>query len=370
MRFYFGIVMKTTYQHKQVGSDPITKTKNCTGNGSGVRRRFVAPLLGTILGLLTLSAAQANPGYELGVATNYQILYSGLGLKLDFQGGQGAGSRCLGNIGIGGDATLYLNPNSLVSNSLIPPFNGGAIDFANSVNINGPTNGVKGPITGGISQVITALTYVNDLSKTLGEETGNALKIDLVAGQTQVVDAADGKLDADGNRIFTIEKASDFKFNFGSNLIFQGNTPLDHVVINFKEGGIYQFNGNITFRQGTDNEKELESDQLLWNFYTDPTAKKTKDVSIQNNSFTPSLVANPLEGAQGVFLDPDGVMSMNNSTLCGRFFGGNGQNGNVYANMDINESAVEQCAVAPEPSTYLLLGVGALLLGVIYRRTA
>jgi hypothetical protein len=42
--------------------------------------------------------------------------------------------------------------------------------------------------------------------------------------------------------------------------------------------------------------------------------------------------------------------------------------GKTFANMDINKSAIETCVVAPEPSTYVLLAMGALVLILVHRR--
>ena len=344
--------------------NPYTKRKR-DGNvsdGSAVRKRGrpLALLLHTLLGLVSLSVAQAgfdlgSGGFDLGNSTNYQILYSGLGNKLDFQD-----SRVIGNIGIGGpagqvNAYVQLNPNSYLTNA-------GNIDFSGKASVQGGPPVNIGAITGGVSAVQADLDYLSKLSAALGAESGADLVIKINNGETQTINVSDGKDDGNGNRIFTIQKAGDFVFNNGSTLQLVGTKPTDKVVFNFVEGGIYQFNGNILFNN------ELESDQVLWNFYTDPSSKKSKDVSIQNSSFTPDLNANPLEGAQGVFLSPDGVMSMNNSTLCGRFFGGGGMDGNTFANMDINKSAIETCVVAPEPSTYVLLGMGALVLILVHRR--
>ena len=296
-------------------------------------------------------------GFDLGASTNYQILYSGLGNKLDFQD-----SRVIGNIGIGGpsggsNAYLEVNKNSVLTEA-------GKVDFSGKASVQGVPPVSIGVVTGGVSAVQADLDYLGHLSAALGAEAGSSLVINVNNGQTQTINVADGKEDGHGNRIFTIAKAVDFKFNGGSILKLVGSSPSEHVVFNFAAAGIYQFNGNILFGN------ELESDEVLWNFYTVPGSKKSKDVSIQNNSFSTHAEANPLEGAQGVFLDPDGVMSMNNSTLCGRFFGGNGLDGKVHANMDINRSAIETCAVVPEPSTYILFGLGMLVVLRMYRRRA
>lgn len=351
--------MKTTSQHNTV----ISETR--TGITGRWREAIRWPaLLGiAVLGWMiqTVAAHAAfdlgSSGFQLGASTNYQILYAGLGNKLDFQD-----SRVIGNIGIGGpvgssNAYVEVNKNSDLTKA-------GNVDFSGKASVQGGPPVNIGAVSGGVSSVQANLDYLGALSAALGAETGSSLVVNVNNGETQTIDVADGRADGHGNRIFTIETEHDFRFNGGSILRIIGASPSEHVVFNFSAAGIYQFNGNILFGN------ELESDEVLWNFYTDPGAKKSKDVSIQNNIFSTDPEANPLEGAQGVFLDPNAVMSMNNSTLCGRFFGGDGLDGKVHANMDINRSAIETCAVVPEPSTYILFGLGILVVLRMHRRRA
>ena len=61
----------------------------------------------------------------------------------------------------------------------------------------------------------------------------------------------------------------------------------------------------------------------------------------------------------GIFLAPNGAMSMNHSRLDGRFFGGDVQNQQIVSGADIN-------APVPvlEPSSFALFGVGSLFVGI------
>jgi hypothetical protein len=199
-------------------STPCTNSKRdgnvSDGNAVSKRGRRLALLLHTLLGLASLSVAQAgfdlgSGGFDLGNSTNYQILYSGLGNKLDFQD-----SRVIGNIGIGGpagqvNAYVQLNPNSYLKNA-------GNIDFSGKASVQGGPPVNIGAITGGVSDVQADLDYLSKLSAALGAESGSDIVVKINNGETQTINVSDGKDDGNGNRIFTIQKAGDFVFNNGS----------------------------------------------------------------------------------------------------------------------------------------------------------
>jgi hypothetical protein len=281
-----------------------------------IRSRLLLPGL---IGLLMMGAAHA--GFDLGEASNYQILYTGAGKKLQFQN-----SSSLGNIGIGALGVARFNPNSKVD---------GNIDFADEAIIKSKGATITGEVREKQAAVQDNLEYLAKLSSILGAEKGTATKINLPKGE-MTINADTGVPDNEGNRIFNVV---DFKFNNSSTLFINGDGK-ESVVFNFAKGA--EFSGRIVLTGG------LESDQVLWNFHG-----CGQDLKVNTSQGT----------LEGVFLNPNGKMSMNNSILRGRFFGGGCEDMSIEG-----RSLIYWCEPVPEPSTYVLLGLGALGGFIAYRR--
>jgi hypothetical protein len=288
------------------------------------RKKRSPILLPGLIGLLMMGAAHA--GFYLGDSSNYQILYTGAGKKLEFQN-----SSNLGNIGIGAPSgkttgVAQFNPNSKVD---------GNIDFAAEAIIKSKGATITGEVREKQAAVQDNLDYLSKLSSILGAEKGTATKIYLPKGE-MTINADTGVPDNDGNRIFNVV---DFKFNNSSTLFINGDGK-ESVVFNFEKGA--EFSGRIVLTGG------LESDQVLWNFHG-----CGQDLKVNTSQGT----------LEGVFLNPNGKMSMNNSILCGRFFGGGDEDMSIDG-----RSLIVRCDPMPEPSTYVLLGLGALGGFLAYRR--
>jgi hypothetical protein len=302
-------------------------TISCLVVGARTLRRVSIParkkrspiLLQGLIGLLMMSAAHA--GFNLGDSSNYQILYTGAGKKLEFQD-----SSILGNIGIGALGVGVFNPDSKVD---------GNIDFAAEAIIESKGAAITGEVRAKQAAVQNNLDYLSELSSNLGAEKGTETKINLPKGE-MTINADTGVADNDGNRIFHVV---DFKFNKSSTLFINGDGK-ESVVFNFEKGA--EFSGTIVLTGG------LKADQVLWNLH----------------GFEHELKVNTSQNTlQGVFLNPKGRMSMNNSLLRGRFFGG----GVEVMSID-GRSLIHSSDPIPEPSTYALLGIGAIGMLIVMRR--
>jgi choice-of-anchor A domain-containing protein len=190
----------------------------------------------------------------------------------------------------------------------------GNIRFSGTQNVSGLSGGpIPGPgpyaVSGGGSVfgavvdndplATSAINYVNSLSQTLGLEAGT----DLTLTSSQTIRASNGILDGDGNRVFDTTSVD---LNNTSTLIIQGS-PFQSVVINVTDNDP-TFNGQIYLSGG------IAVDQVLFNMvggnYTTHSGGPTLTIST-NGQIT-----------NGVFLDPNGSMQLNNGQLFGRFFGG------------------------------------------------
>jgi hypothetical protein len=121
----------------------------------------------------------------------------------------------------------------------------GNLYFAGAENSAYPGSGTfNGSVFANSSLVTSALATVNALSSTLGGRAGTALTVDINNNESQTINAGDGTLDVDGNRIFTV---SSFNFNGGSTLTISGSTS-DFVVFNFAADA--QFKGTILLTGG------------------------------------------------------------------------------------------------------------------------
>ena len=295
---------------------------------------------GVFLAALSLSALaipQARAGFALGDAANFVVLYEGNGNNQLST----TNVTINGNIGIGdpsGSTTsnfAFNNPGTINGNVL----------FAGSVLLNGDNGTLNGTITGGNANVQTDLNLLNSLSTTLGAESGTALSVALGgSGQSQTINASAGTLDASGNRVFTV---GSFQFNNGETLIINGDAAGDSVVLNFTSGA--QFNGTIALNG-------ITSDQVLFNFTGGAALMGGNTLQTSTNGAV----------LEGVFLDPNGAMSLTHSVLDGRFFGGDSSNMQIVSGDTINAPVP-----APEPSTLSLLGAGLLVMsGLVGRRKA
>lgn len=108
-------------------------------------------------------------------------------------------------------------------------------------------------------------------------------------------------------RVFDV---TSFSLNNGQTLTIHGD-GTDSVVINFTASE--NFHGNVALTGG------LTPDQVLFNFVGGSALTGGPTLDLNNGGGSPS---NSSYLSQGIFLDPNGPVSITNSNVLGRVFGG------------------------------------------------
>jgi len=295
-----------------------------------------------IFGALWVPQARAD-GFTLGDAANFAVLYEGNGNNQLST----TNVTINGNIGIGdpsGVTTAFLS----ASGGLGATINGnvfyaGAVSPRNSIN----NTTFTGTVAGGNTNVQTDLNTLNKLSSDLGAEAGTNTAIALSgSGGTQTIHATSGILtkDASGNIVFNLTSVA---FNNNNTLVIDGDGLGHNVVFNISSNA--QFGGAIVLTGG------LTADNVLFNFTGGSNLTGGSTASLNNNG----------QGfLTGIFLDPNGAMSVVHTNLNGRIFGGDSSNLQIVSGDTINSPAS-----APEPSSLALLATGMFgLIGFARRR--
>lgn len=290
-------------------------------------------------------ACQLHATFSLGDAGNYAVMYEGNGgQQLQINNGPGPGGLAVnGDIGIGGTGRLQLSGPLIIN---------GDVNFSSlTANDNGPYSGnivLNGSINANQSSVSSDLTYLNNLSSSLGGESGTSVTIGGMTSQT--IDASSGTLDANGNRVFSVTSFS--SFTTGDTLIING-TANQFVVINVPDaGGINaQFDGSIKLTGG------ITANQVLFNILGGMALTGGQTLAFSANGNTES----------GTFLDPNGDISLNSVVINGHVYGGDTHDYAIVSGAEINVTPV------PEPTTIigsamLLFPLGASLLKIGARR--
>ncbi len=252
------------------------------------------------------------PSFTLGAAANYAVLFEGgrasslmitnVTTNVTASGpSQGGG---IGNIGVGGTGKSTVNSPSILN---------GRIDFSAAdrgqfSNFN-PSNVITGGVNYNVSAVTSALDTVNALNTTLGALPGPSPTIN---GNT-TINAIDGTFSASGPgytnlRVFNITA---FSLNNGRTLTINGDPNGDSVVFNF--GGSTNFNGNVVLTGG------LTPDNVLFNFVGGSLSGGGPTLNLSTTIGASNL-------AQGIFLDPNGSVSIGSGNVFGRVFGGDSRN--------------------------------------------
>jgi choice-of-anchor A domain-containing protein len=289
-----------------------------------------------MVGLLLLTGSSAQAGFVLGSASNFAVLFEGNQSKtLNFNN-----SNITGNIGIG-NTGKFADAGGCSGKCLIS----GLVEFsaANTGQFTSSSGTTYTPaLSAGTnplysqSTVTDALNTVNTLSQSLASESGTAVTIQNGGS----LSASSGTLDSSGNRVFT---ATMNPFDAGQTFTINGSAS-DYVVINVSNTGGHGFNGSVVLQGG------ITSDHVLFNLdkgnYSTLSGGDT--LTISTNGATTS----------GIFLDPNGNIQINHSTLDGRLFGGDSQDMQIVSGANI----VAPLAPVPEPRYTLLSGA---LLGMI-----
>jgi hypothetical protein len=287
-----------------------------------------------------VSSQFAQAQFSIGDADNYAVLFEGGGHNnLDLSGPD----TISGNLGVGAPAGstpgAQLSGNLTLNSTVSLNFAGSpGGNYQNSATFSGPGAG-SFSVYNNVTQVQTDLNNLNTLSSTLGAETGTPLSININNNGTATISANTGNIQG-GNSVFTV---SSWNFGGGSTLTIDGNGLGDSVVVNFPVAVINNpsFAGTIKLTGG------LTPDEVLFNFTGGSALSGGPTLSISANGATEA----------GIFLDPNGPMSIDNSVLNGRFFGGDSHNDQVVSGASV-------LAPAPEPQTFALLALGLAGLAV------
>jgi hypothetical protein len=318
------------------------KTNETRSDRFNPTKRLVGALT-TCAALTSAFQASAIVGFNLGDAANYSVIFQGGGNNdLNINNGPGINDLAVsGKIGIDNtgplhDGHLQLS-GPLTLNSDVH-FSG---TYTQGVQDNGPYSGniqVNGTISGGHANVHGDMLYLNSLSTALGLESGNSVALN--SGAT--INGSSGLLDVSGNRVFTVSG-----INAPNGILTINGDGISKIVFNISAAANANFHFNSIVLGGG-----LTSDDVLFNFFggndTTLSGGPTLDINSNGDVGDPALY--------GIFLDPNGQISIVHSVLFGRIYGGDSHNEQIVSGAQINGPAGTP---VPEASTVV---AGALLL--------
>ncbi|MDB6067300.1 MAG: hypothetical protein JWR26_3508 [Pedosphaera sp.] len=289
--------------------------------------------------ILALGVSTTHADFIPANAAGFAVLFEGGGNNhLSFNNG-----TIMGGIGIGapsGTTTAQLQLSGGAANSII----NGNVQFAGAANVAG-TAGTDYSITAGHTitgnnpSVQAILNSYNSLSSTLGGEAGSALAVSIGNGGNQTVNASSGTLDANGNRVFTVNT---FSFVNGASLTINGSAS-EFLVFNFSSS--VAFGGAIHLTGG------LTSDNVLFNITGGSGLTGGNTLTLNNNGAI----------LTGTFLDPNGSIQMNHTVLDGRLIGGDSHDEMIVSGASI-------FVPAPEPGSLAIIGLGLFGLAALRLR--
>src|SRR6202140_1323824 len=290
---------------------------------------IVAVLVLLAFALPSAQATEVNIGLN---ASQYVVLYEGIGghnLQI-------TNVTIDGNIGVGGTGKVQDSGPSTIAGRLdFSAANTGQFSNNNGSNV-GPTS-----VNYSVAAVTSALNDVAELNSDLAG-LGNTLALN----GTQTVNESAGKLETIDGVTYRVFNVSSYSSGDGKTLTINGDGSGNPVVFNFGFGSNVNLGGDVTLNG-------LNADQVLFNFTT-----SGKDVKLNNNASSfPTLAF------QGIILAPNDVLSVTNSNLDGRVFGGDSN-----AMQIVSGGTIKAPAAPPEPAALTLLGAGILAVGTFLRR--
>jgi hypothetical protein len=302
--------------------------------------RCAAALAALFLVVLAVPSAWADE-VAIGTANQYAVLFEGGGVNTL----QITNVTVNGNVGVGGTGKATDSGPSTIN---------GRLDFSAANTGQFSNNNSSDVISGGVHYsvggVTNALSTVNSLNTTLGAATGTGIVFNLSGTATQTVNESSGVLFTSGGVTYRVFNVTSFNTTDGNTIAIVGDGSGDAVVFNFTHDA--NFNNQVSL-------SGLNSDQVLFNFVGGSGLTGGPTLAINDNGHT-----NPGNLVQGIFLNPNGVISVTNTNLDGRVFGGDTHDMQIVS----GDTITAPPGVVPEPGTLALLGSGILGLGSFFRR--
>jgi len=328
------------------------------------RCRLVVAL--AALAFSPLAARPARADIQIGTAAgNYAVLFEGggnntlqitnvttntAGTGSNAGNGQGGG---IGNIGVGGTGLATVSGPSTINGSIdFSAMNTGQFSNNNSHNV------ISGGVNYNVSAVTTALSTVNSLNTALGSAPGTSISIGTGTGNTLTIAASAGMSYTLNGTTYQVFNVTGFNTTNGETLTISG-TASSNVVLNF-EGLSANFNNQVAL-------SGLTANQVLYNFVGGSNLTGGPTLQVNNNANN-----NPGNVVYGLFLDPNGAISVTNANIIGRVFGGDTHDFQYVSGSNITAPTgnfnIE--SIVPEPSSLaMVLGIGGLTgLGCAWRR--
>ena len=317
-----------------------------------VRVKLFVPL--AIFALLLGGSQVCRAAFNLGGGENYAILFEGVGGNTL----QITNVTIKGNVGVAttGKATDS-GPSSIT----------GALNFSAANTGQFSNNNASNLITGGVhysvAGVTSSMNFLNNLSLQLNvidvNHSGTAISISSNAGGThnQVINAAAGMVFIINGQPVHVFDATAFKNDGGNTLTING-AATDLVAINLGGLGNIQFHGGIKFTGG------IAADNVLFNIGGGNYATQTgaPSLDINNNGGKAGI-------AQGIFLDPNGAISVVNAVVQGRVFGGDSHDFQYVSGANITAPSVPDTGATITLLTIAFIGIEGMRKVVRARKT-
>ena len=299
-----------------------------------MKTTFGSTRLVTIMGLAVLLALlplQRAPAFTIDGGSDYAVLFEGAGGNTMHV----TNVTVNGNLGVGNNGLLDLSGPATVGRIDFSAADTGQFSNTNAANV------FTGPFYN-VAAVTTALNYLNSLNASLGAESGTDVSIN---GST-TINASAGTFHG-SDSVFNVTA-----FNTtNSDVLTINGDGIHDVVLNFI-GLSANFNNQVVLNG-------LTSDKVLYNFVGGSGLTGGPTLQVNDNGHN-----NPSNMVFGDFLNPNGAISVVNTNLFGRVFGGDTHDIQIVSGDHIST------AVPDSGSTVLLLSLSLGLLAGAKRKLA